>query len=139
MISLIKNKQNYRFIIVGTSGFLFNSCLLLILNSHFRIEKIISEVIAMIFSLQLTFILHDRWTYKDGNYKSTHYHWSLKKRYTTYLFSNSFSSVLTIFLFAVFSIFLPRIIGLGIAALISMCWNFLMNKIMIWKHKIDET
>lgn len=129
----MKHKYIGRFIIVGIAGFVFNSCVLAICIDYLGIGKIISEALAMLFALQLTFLLHDRWTYIDSTAGRKAYSWKLRKRYTTYLASNSFGSILTIVLFGVFSQTLPRLTALGIAALISMAWNFMANKVIVWR------
>lgn len=121
-----------KFCIVGGLAFVFNYALLIVLNTHFGIEKIPSEAIAMVLSLQLTFLLHDHWTYVD-RVSETVYRRSLRERYLSYLLSNSLGSLITIVMFGVFLSFLTKLPALAFAALMAMVWNFTMNKLVIWK------
>jgi putative flippase GtrA len=98
---------------------------------EFGANRLIGEAVAMLFSLQLTFALHDRWTYKGEDFAAG-YSMGVRKRYVSYLISNSFGSVLTVVLFASFA-FLPRFMALGAAAAVSMVWNFVFNKVVIWR------
>jgi putative flippase GtrA len=124
----------YRFVIVGVIGFVFNSAILVGLTKYVGLGKIPSEVIAMILALQLTFALHDNWTYTLHKNASGVYALALRKRYISYLMSNSFGSLMTIVLFGVFSWLLPGLVALAAAAVISMTWNFAMNKLLIWRR-----
>lgn len=88
----------------------------------------------MIISLQLTFLLHDRWTYTHARL-GKHYQWKIQKRYTGYMISNTFGSIMTVVLFTFFAQYLSNLFALGLAAVIVMVWNFTMNKVLIWKTK----
>lgn len=123
----------YRFLIVGVGAFLFNYALLYTFSGVFRLEKILGEVLAMIVSLQLTFIAHDKWTYPSSSSKQ--YSHTLLSRYIGYLASNSFGSIITIGLFALFSTLTGNFTALAVSALIAMVWNFCMNRFVIWRWK----
>lgn len=127
----------YRFLVVGGIAFIFNYCLLLLLHHAFVIDKISAEAIAMVFSVHLTFFMHDRWTYKEEGRQAGTYFMDIRKRYGSYVVSNSFSAVLTIIMFGVLSRWLPSLLALGISALISMVWNFVANKLFIWRKPSD--
>lgn len=129
---LTTHKTKIRFFVVGCAGFISNASVLVIIT-HFGLHKIPAEVISMIISLQLTFALHDKWTYVS-NFKARNYSKPLGKRYLLYLASNSFGSIMTIVLFSFLSIFLDSLLSLAIASIISMFWNYMMNKIVIWRH-----
>ena len=126
-----------RFIVVGIIGFVFNYMILTAVIDYLKLERIVAEIIAMIFALQITFFLHDRWTYSSSHKHGVEYSWGLKKRYMTYLLSNSFGSLLTIVLFGVFAQYLPKLSALACAALISMSWNFILNKVVVWRKPKD--
>lgn len=130
--------HTYRFLVVGGTGFIFNSVILLFCTRILSINKIVAECLGMLFSLQLTFILHDRWTYTGKKRVNKNYLWSLKRRYFVYLASNSFGSILTVSLFALLTLFLQSLLALILASAISMVWNYLMNKTIIWKRHLDD-
>jgi putative flippase GtrA len=123
------SKQTLKFLLVGGLGFIFNFIILKI-SIYFGVNIVLSEIIATLFALQLTFLLHDNWTYKLHKKKSHHYNNSI--RYIGFITSNSIGSILTIILF---SIYLSHFIALALAAMISMAWSFFMNKMLIWKNK----
>lgn len=120
-----------KFLIVGCFAFAVNYLMLEALIAVFKLGKTSSEIIAMAFSINLTFYLHDSWTYLR---ERSGYRASTKTRYISYLITNSSGSILTIILFSIFSRSLPNLPALALAALISMCWNFVMN-LIIWKQK----
>lgn len=120
-----------RFVIVGGIGFLTNLTILNIFEYGFGVNKIVSEILAAIVALQVTFIFHDNWTYKS---KSTEYNLKFWARYPSYILSNSFGSIATVFLFSLFSIVMSNFIALAFAATLAMIWNFFMNKVLIWRR-----
>lgn len=129
---LTTHKTKLRFLVVGCVGFACNAIILLIVT-HFGVHKIPAEIISMIVSLQLTFILHDKWTYVY-DHETKNYTRSFKKRYLLYLASNSFGSIMTVVMFSFFSLLLGNLLSLAIASVVTMFWNYAMNKIVIWRH-----
>jgi putative flippase GtrA len=134
ILDIYRNKKlTAKFGIIGGTGFVCNYIVLKI-GINAGINHIIAEVIAVIVALQITFILHDKWTYRID--PTIHkYHYSFSKRYRAYIASNSFGSLLTVIFFALFALFLNHFIALACAAVAGLMWNFLMNKAVIWKHK----
>lgn len=128
-----KHIYSIRFVIVGGIAFVFNYGVLIALHSTTSLGKIGSEAISMLLSVHLTFILHDRWTYSSVLTHRHNYLWGIGRRYASYVASNSFSAVLTVVMFALFSRFLPNLTALGAAALVSMMWNYVINKFVIWR------
>jgi putative flippase GtrA len=123
-----------RFGIIGGVGFVTNYLTLKGLFVIFGLNRVIAELVAALVALQVTFILHDRWTYRID--QSTHkYNLPFSKRYKTYLVSNSFASLLVVVFFALFSMFLGHLAALALAAVVGLTWNYLMNKNVIWHHK----
>ncbi len=121
-----------RFGLVGAIGFFINFAVLSFLNGHYHVGHVLGEVFAMLVALQITFVLHDNWTYvgRDNGY-------SLRqiRRYLTYLLSNTAGSVITVFCYAMLSNKLTTFFALAIAAAIGMIWNFCINRFVIWKHR----
>lgn len=131
-----KNKQLvFRFLCVGGVGFIFNYTVLQFSTITFDLHKIQGEIIAAIVALQVTFLLHDNWTYEvHKNTESVLYRLPFKKRYGAYIFSNSFGSIMTVVFFGILSMVLIDFIALGFAAIAAMVWNFIINKFFIWRH-----
>ena len=126
---LMTQKTNLKFLAVGVIGFVCNYIVLKICTS-IGWSTLFSEIAAAIIALQVTFIAHDRWTYKQNQeYKA-----SPIRRYRTYVVSNSFASLLVVVFFALFSIWLTHLPALALSAIVGLVWNYLANKILIWKH-----
>jgi putative flippase GtrA len=127
-------KLTAKFGIIGGIGFICNYSVLKFATGVWSFNRIIAEILGALVALQVTFLLHDRWTYRID--KAVHkYHLTTVKRYRMYLFSNSFGALLTVVLFSIFSIFAGHLLALAMAALIGLLWNFLANKGFVWSHK----
>jgi putative flippase GtrA len=131
---IYRNKKlTIKFIIIGGMGFVSNFFVLKLAISQFGLNKVVAELIAAAVALQITFLLHDKWTYRID--KTVHkYHLHFWSRYRTYILSNSFASFITVIFFAIFSIFLSHFFALAFAAVVGMSWNFIVNKKIIWHH-----
>lgn len=130
-------KLTAKFLAIGCIGFASNYAVLSLSTSVLHLNKIVAELIAAAVALQVTFLLHDRWTYRID--KNTHtYHLGLGGRYWLYIVSNSFGSLLTVGFFAVFSGFLAHFPALVLGAIAGLVWNFLMNKTVIWRNRARE-
>lgn len=130
MIKIRNKRLIAKFIIVGTVGFFANYIVLEIALRTVTNSEPIAAIIAMAITINLTFYLHDKWTYIKPK---TDYYMSIFKRYPSYLTTNSSGAVITIVLFSLLSNTLPNIIALGVAALTAMIWNFIMN-LVVWRH-----
>jgi glycosyltransferase involved in cell wall biosynthesis len=123
-----------RFMIVGGTGFITNYLVLVFLAQIFSMDHIIAEIIAAIIALHVTFLLHDRWTYKlhtpEGTEKLPR-----KARYVSYLFTNSLGSLVTVVAFGFLYGYLTRFTSLLTAALAGLIWNYLINTYVIWAKK----
>ncbi len=129
---LIKNKALIaKFLVVGSIGFFTNYAVLELVLGTVTQNKTIAAILAMAVTINLTFILHDKWTYIS---KKSGYQMTLPKRYVSYLSTNSSGAVITIVCFAILSTSLPNIVALAIAALTAMTWNFIMN-LLVWRHR----
>lgn len=128
----------YRFLIVGSVAFIFNYCLLTFIHSVTGLGKFPSEALSMLVAVQLTFFMHDRWTYAESNSKRR-YFLGIGKRYVSYIASNAFSAALTVVLFGLLVQFMPNLLALGVAGVVSMAWNFIINKLFIWRHPAKKS
>lgn len=131
------NQYVMRFLIIGSVAFVLNALTLLVCADVFHIEKITAEIIAMVFSLNFTFYLHDNWTYVIHDDRSTGYKKPFLVRYTEYIISNIIGAGMTVGVFWLLSGLMPKLAALAIGALVAMIWNFIMNKIVIWKHTAE--
>jgi putative flippase GtrA len=131
------HKVTVKFGIIGGVGFVSNYLVLKGCIVVLGANRIVAELIAALMALQVTFVLHDRWTYQIDH--TVHaYHMTIGKRYRTYLVSNSFASLLTVAFFGLFSTFLDHLPALALAAVAGLTWNYLVNKKVIWGHKPHE-
>ena len=119
-----------RYALIGSVGFIANYTALMLLTKY-GLNRVIAEVLAVAFALQVTFIFHDKWTYK---HKTLSYKRSLFSRYRTYLVSNSLGAIITVIFFALFSIVFNHLISLALASLVGLFWNYVLNKFVVWKH-----
>ena len=119
-----------KFIVVGMVAFFVNYAILELALRFVTGSKPIAATLAMVVTINLTYILHTKWTYfrKDVNYYMSSLKW-----YLSYLSTNSTGAVITIVGFSILTLSLPNLISLGIAATIAMIWNFLMN-LIVWRH-----
>ena len=122
-----------RFGTVGCIGFGVNYSVLTLLSSHYGLGHVMSEIIAILVALQVTFVLHDVWTYREHTRRHD-YSYRLGIRYGSYLLSNTTGSIITIVGYAMLYHFLHSFSALAVAAILSMVWNFCINRFVIWKH-----
>lgn len=123
-----------RFLIVGVVGFFTNYFALVLMQSALNINHITAEALAALLALQVTFLLHDQWTYTVGSKDSVR-RLGLLSRYITYFTSNAFGSIMTVVGFGFLYNYLPRLISLLIAAVGGLIWNYLMNTYIIWSRR----
>jgi glycosyltransferase involved in cell wall biosynthesis len=123
-----------RFMIVGATGFIVNYLILVLLTQFLGIGHVAAEVIAAIVALQVTFLLHDRWTYQLHTPPGTE-RLKLPARYASYIISNAFGSFMTVVAFSFLYSYLTRLTALLVAAIVGVIWNYLMNTYIIWQRK----
>lgn len=123
-----------RFLLVGAIGFLVNYCILVLLTQFNSVNHVVAETIAALIALQVTFLLHDRWTYQQHTPPGTAA-LSLRVRYFSYLGTNAFGSFMTIVLFGFLYNYLTRLFALLCAALLGVIWNYILNTYVIWRPK----
>ncbi len=123
-----------KFGLVGSLGFGINYSVLLLLDRFVLNNHVISEIFAIVLALQVTFFLHDAWTYsRETAHKG--YRLSVMRRYSSYVLSSITGSVITVVLYAIFYNYIHQFFALAAAAVIGMLWNFCMNRLFIWKHE----
>lgn len=122
-----------KFGIIGGVGFVTNYAVLK-LGIGQGLNKIVAEILAALLALQVTFIFHDKWTYKIDKTKHN-YNLPFSKRYRIYLISNSFGSLMVVVFFALFTLFLGHFFALALAAVAGLIWNYVINKTVIWHHQ----
>lgn len=129
-----KSTTFWRFLIVGSVGFATNYALLVLLGLAFDLHHAVAEAFAALLALQVTFLLHDHWTYLLHVPPGTE---RLKKptRYMAYLLSNSFGVFITVAAFSLLYPTLPRFPSLLIAALFALVWNYSVNTYVIWRRR----
>lgn len=123
-----------RFIIVGAVGFLSNYFILITLTRVVQLGYVLAEVIAAIIALHVTFFFHDTWTYQlRTDRKKTML--KLYSRYSAYLISNSFGTMMTIVTFTILYTHMNRVPALLFSVVAGAIWNYLMNTYFIWRRK----
>jgi dolichol-phosphate mannosyltransferase len=123
-----------RFMIVGATGFVANYVSLVILSQLLGMNHIEAEVIAAALALQVTFILHDRWTYEFHTPPGTA-RLKFPARYASYLISNAFGSLLTVVVYSLTYNYLTRLTSLLTGAIVGVIWNYAINTYIIWQRK----
>lgn len=126
-------RQVLFFGIIGVIGFIANYFVLSSLQSTIVKSHLISETIAAVMALQLTFLLHNTWTYKITQSDRAH-KYKFKTRYFAYILSNLTGSAITIISYANLATRFENLLALSIAAITGMVWNFFANRLYIWKH-----
>lgn len=129
-----KSTTFWRFIIVGGVGFISNYIILVLLTQFAGMNHVLAELIAAIIALQITFILHNRWTYILHTPKGTA-RLTLGARYASYIVSNSMGSLITVIAFSFLYEHLTRLTALLSAAILGLCWNYIINTYVIWQKK----
>lgn len=124
-----------RFLIVGTIGFSINYLILAVI-SELGHNHVVAEIIAMITALQITFLLHDRWTYKLHT-KLGAEAMSIRLRYISYIASNIVGAGITIVVFSLLYGHIYRLPALLAGAILGLVWNYLVN-LFTWRSKTNR-
>jgi glycosyltransferase involved in cell wall biosynthesis len=122
-----------RFLIVGATGFIVNYIVLVALTHIVKLGHVTAEIFAILVALQVTFILHDRWTYQLRA-PSVATKLKLISRYIAYLISNAFGSFMTVLAFSILYNHMNRLPALLISATAGVVWNYFMNTYIIWRR-----
>ena len=123
-----------RFLLVGLIGFIINYVVLVLLTDLVKLSHIGAEIIAALLAFHVTFVLHDKWTYKL-KLVSKPAVLSLSNRYITFILTNSIGAAMTVVVFALAYNYVNRLPALLIGALSGLIWNYLFNSLVIWRTK----
>jgi putative flippase GtrA len=120
-----------RFCIVGVTGFIINFILLYILNGVFGLYIVLAQLIGAEVALFSNFIMHHNWTYKHHKVEKTKHRLIMQFHLTTWpaiLGSVAMVSV------SVKVFHLSNFVALIISSVISLFWNFVWSKYVIWRN-----
>lgn len=124
-----------RFCLVGATGFVVNYILLTLLYKVLGLPIFIAQLISGEIALFSNFLLHHNWTYK---------HKKITKAIHTLLWQFHATSWVAIIGGAVIVsvsvkyLHLPYLVALVITAVVTLAWNFVWSKYVIWHHKHKE-
>ena len=121
----------FRFLIVGTVGFMVTALLLKFLHGNLKLNIIVATLISGEGGLISNFIFHQNWTYKHHD----HSHKTVSKKLIHFHLS-SWSGVAIITVIETVSVKVFKIeylLALVIASAITLFWNFFWTKYFIFK------
>jgi dolichol-phosphate mannosyltransferase len=121
-----------RFCIVGGTGFTINFIILLLLNKLLGLEIFIAQLIGAEVALFSNFVLHDNWTYKHRKVHKT------KKQLIVQFHMTTWPAILgSAFMVGIFEkvLKLDNFAALGVSSFISLMWNFVWSKYVVWRHE----
>lgn len=124
-----------KFLLVGSIGFITNYLVITLLQDVFSWSDILREsVVSTFVAINITFILHDKWTYKKSAFEESESR-SLARRYRSYVVSNLIGAGLTIAIITLITknTNTSRLVALSVASLAVLVWNYTINKVFIWK------
>jgi putative flippase GtrA len=119
-----------RFLAVGFAGFVLNVIILWVLHSHLGMNLTLAEIVGAVAAIQLSFVLHNNWTYR------TFHQQAVLPRLITFNIVASFGAALNlvILLWLVDAYQMQYLWALAIGGAVSLIWNFLLNRLVIWRH-----
>ena len=134
---LLKNSRDkllkidfFRFLVVGSVGFIVTAVLLKLLHGNLKIDIVIATLIAGEGGLISNFIFHQNWTYKHHD----HSHKSLRKKLLHFHMSSWSGVIIITIIETVFvKVFKTEyIIALVIASAVTLFWNFFWTRYFIF-------
>lgn len=127
-LNLNNVRMTSKFMVVGFAGFLTNYLILTMASNYY--SKHYSEILAVIISLQVTFVLHDRWTYSHMGKMSNKLH----SRYLYFMSTNIVGGFVTALCFSLLVGRISDLASLIIAASLGLIWNYAFNLIVTWRR-----
>jgi putative flippase GtrA len=124
-----------RFCIVGGTGFVINFILLYLLNGVFGLDIILAQFIGAEIALFSNFILHHNWTYKHHNVEKPKHQLIIQFHLTTWPAILGSVAMVSI---SVKVFHLSNFVALIISSVISLIWNFVWSKYVIWRDVSSE-
>lgn len=124
-------KLGIKFGIVGVIGFISNYATLYLFRTITGVK--FAEFLAVIVALQVTFILHNIWTYDHDTQTK-----GLREKYSQYIATNLAGSGITFLAFVLIEMYLldSHLLSLAFAALVGMVWNFTFNTFVVWRVNV---
>lgn len=118
-----------RFALVGLASFSINFLVLILLHQILGLPLLWAQLIAGETAIIGSFTLHHNWTY------SRYAHQSLLRRFLKFNASAATGSliVLAVLLLTVNLLGFYYLVGLVCGAAAAATWNFLMNRLVIWR------
>ncbi len=127
-------KQDFvRFCMVGVLGFLINLVILKLLHDAWHWHIIIATLIGSEAAYFSNFLLHNSWTYKHRATVQKSFG-KLLLQFHLSAWSGMVLNVLIVFV-AVSMFHLDSAIGLVIASVIVLFWNYIWTKSYIWRNQ----
>lgn len=124
-----------RFSIVGGTGFVINSIILIALTHYFNTGVFIAQLIGAEVALFSNFILHHNWTYKHNKV-----HKSLKSLIIQF-HATTWPAILgsTIMVWAGVSLLhMNKIEALIISSVVAFIWNYMWSKYVVWRDVSEK-
>lgn len=121
-----------RFCMVGGMGFFINLSILLFLTKVFDIKVVVAQFIGAEVALFSNFILHHNWTYGNKRVKKSLV--SLIVQFHAVSWPAILGSTLIVALL-VSSIHMNKAEALLISSIVSLAWNFLWSKYVVWRDE----
>jgi putative flippase GtrA len=124
-----------RFSIVGGTGFTINFIILVLLNRVLGVHIFIAQLIGAEIALFSNFMLHDKWTYKHHKVKKKKHRLLVEFHMTTW------PAILGSALMVTGSeklLKFDNLAALAVSSLVSLVWNFLWSKYVVWRNVTDK-
>jgi putative flippase GtrA len=130
-------KQDFvRFCAVGVIGFLINLVILKFLHDGMGWPVIVATLLGSEAAYFSNFLFHNFWTYKDGTRVEKSFG-RLLAQFHLSAWSGMLLNTLIVFV-AVTFFALDSAIGLVIASVIVLFWNYFWTKFYIWRKQTDH-
>jgi putative flippase GtrA len=119
-----------RFCVVGGTGFTINLIILVALSRLFGLSVVVAQLIGAEIALGSNFFLHHNWTYKSHRVNK-----SLKSLIVQF-HATTWPAIIgsTIMVSVGINVFHEsKFLALVISSLVSLMWNFVWSKFVIWR------
>lgn len=128
--------ETLRFLVVGGIGFGVNLAVLSLLYRVFEWSIVPSQLIAAEAAVLSNFFFHDNWTYLERISKSHDKFRIVKFHLTAWTGSGIISLVVILMVNTVHQNYL---VGLVVASMVGLVWNFLWNRYFVWRGQKRQT
>jgi dolichol-phosphate mannosyltransferase len=124
-----------RFCIVGGTGFVINSVILIVLTHFFNINILIAQLVGAEVALFSNFILHHNWTYKENKVHKSMKSLILQFHATTW--PAIVGSALMVSA-GVSLLHMNKLEALVISSVVALAWNYSWSKYVIWRDVTEK-